>query len=51
MHKFNEIKKSEKLDHVIGFVFSRNGFTKEAEKYCKAKGFAFSEDQKWLENS
>jgi hypothetical protein len=34
---------------VVGFIFSRKGFTKEAEEYCKEKGIACSEDEKWLE--
>jgi hypothetical protein len=48
--KFDEIKKRENLDRVIGFIFSRSGFTKEAEDYCKEKGIACSEDERWLES-
>ena len=40
----------ENLDKVVGFIFSRSGFTKEAEDYCKEKGIACSEDKKWLES-
>jgi len=47
--KFEEIKKLENLDRVIGFIFSRSGFTVEAEEYCKEKGIACSEDERWLE--
>jgi hypothetical protein len=47
--KFAEIKKREKLERVIGFIFSRSGFTKEAEAYCQEKGIACSEDENWLE--
>jgi hypothetical protein len=47
--KFAEIKKLENLERVIGFIFSRSGFTKEAEAYCKEKGIACSEDEMWLE--
>jgi hypothetical protein len=49
--KFAEIKKLENLEQkaVIGFIFSRSGFTKEAEEYCREKGIACSEDEKWLE--
>jgi hypothetical protein len=47
--KFAEIKKRENLERVVGFIFSRSGFTKEAEEYCKEKGIACSEDEKWLE--
>jgi hypothetical protein len=47
--KFAEIKKRENLERVVGFIFSRGGFTKEAEAYCKEKGIACSEDERWLE--
>ena len=47
--KFAEIKKRENLDSVVGFIFSRNGFTKEAEAYCREKGIACSDDEMWLE--
>ena len=46
--KFEEIKTMENLERVIGFIFSRKGFTKDAEAYCKEKGIAFSEDERWL---
>jgi hypothetical protein len=48
--KFAEIKKRENLERVVGFIFSRIGFTKEAEDYCREKGIACSEDQRWLES-
>jgi hypothetical protein len=48
--KFAEIKKLENLERVVGFIFSRGGFTKEAEAYCKEKGIACSEDERWLES-
>jgi len=49
--KFAEIKKRENLEQkaVVGFIFSRGGFTKEAEEYCREKGFACSEDERWLD--
>ena len=47
--KFVEIKKRENLERVVGFIFSRSGFTKDAEDYCKEKGIACSEDDRWLE--
>ena len=47
--KFAEIKKRENLKRVVGFIFSRSGFTTEAEAYCKEKGIACSEDDLWLE--
>jgi hypothetical protein len=48
--KFAEIKKRENLERVVGFIFSRAGFTKEAEEYCRERGIACSEDEKWLES-
>jgi hypothetical protein len=48
--KFAEIKKRENLERVVGFIFSRGGFTKDAEDYCKEKGIACSEDDRWLES-
>ncbi len=47
--KFAEIKKIENLERVVGFIFSRSGFTAEAEEYCREKGIACSEDERWLE--
>jgi len=47
--KFAEIKKLEKLERVVGFIFSRSGFTDEVEVYCREKGIACSEDENWLE--
>jgi hypothetical protein len=47
--KFAEVKKMEKIERAIGFIFSRSGFTKEAENYCREKGIACSEDETWLE--
>jgi hypothetical protein len=47
--KFAEIKKLENLERVVGFIFSRAGFTAEAEGYCREKGIACSEDERWLE--
>ncbi|MCP5047139.1 MAG: hypothetical protein GY940_08200, partial [bacterium] len=46
--KFVEVKKAEHLDRAVGFIFSRSGFTKEAEEYCQKKGFAYSEDERWI---
>ncbi len=46
--KFIEVKKLEGIDRAVGFIFSRSGFTKEADDYCREKGFACSEDEKWL---
>jgi hypothetical protein len=47
--KFAEVKKLEKIQRAVGFIFSRSGFTAEAEDYCKEKGIACSEDERWLE--
>ncbi|MCU0286667.1 MAG: hypothetical protein MUF15_09730 [Acidobacteria bacterium] len=47
--KFAEVKKIEGLDRAVGFIFSRCGFTAEAEAYCREKGIAYSEDEKWFE--
>ncbi|HLP57868.1 MAG TPA: hypothetical protein VK186_03525 [Candidatus Deferrimicrobium sp.] len=47
--KFAEVKKIEGLDRAVGFIFSRSGFTAEAEAYCREKGIAYSEDEMWLE--
>ena len=47
--KFAEIKKLENLERVVGFIFSRSGFTKDAEEYCREKGIACSEDERWLD--
>ncbi len=48
LDKFETIKKMEKLERVAGFIFSRPGFTKEAEDYCREQGIACSEDEAWL---
>jgi len=49
LKKFAGVKKLENIDRVVGFIFSRAGFTREAEDYCKEKGIACSEDERWLE--
>ncbi len=46
--KFTGVKKLENIDRAVGFIFSRSGFTKEAEAYCREKGIACSEDERWL---
>jgi hypothetical protein len=48
--KFAGVKKFENIDRAVGFIFSRSGFTKDAEDYCKEKGIACSEDERWLES-
>jgi hypothetical protein len=47
--KFAEVKKVEKIERAQGFIFSRSGFTKEAQAYCHKQGIACSEDERWLE--
>jgi hypothetical protein len=47
--KFTGVKKLENIERVVGFIFSRSGFTKDAQDYCKEKGIACSEDERWLE--
>jgi hypothetical protein len=47
--KFPEVKKLENIDRAVGFIFSLSGFTKDAEDYCREKGIACSEDERWLE--
>jgi hypothetical protein len=47
--KLAVVKQVEKLERAVGFIFSRAGFTAEAEAYCREKGIACSEDERWLE--
>ncbi|MGE5341230.1 MAG: hypothetical protein ACM3SY_07085 [Candidatus Omnitrophota bacterium] len=47
--KLAELKLCENIDRVLGFIFSRCGFTEEAENYCKEKGIAYSDDERWLD--
>jgi hypothetical protein len=47
--KFTGVKKLENIDRAVGFIFSHGGFTKDAEAYCREKGIACSEDERWLE--
>ncbi|NIM18210.1 MAG: hypothetical protein GTO45_39925 [Candidatus Aminicenantes bacterium] len=46
--KYFEVKKLENIERAVGFIFSRSGFTKDAETYCREKGIACSEDERWL---
>jgi hypothetical protein len=48
--KLARVKELEKIERAVGFVFSRCGFTKDAEVFCKGKGIACSEDERWLES-
>ncbi len=47
--KYEEVKKIEKLERTIAFIFSLSGFTQEAEEYCQEKGIACSDNDRWLE--
>lgn len=49
LNKLTEIKKVEKLERVIGFIFSLKGFTAEATEFCQANTIACSEDTRWLD--
>jgi hypothetical protein len=44
------IYRDKNLERVVGFIFSRTRFTAEAEDYCREKGIAWSEDDRWLES-
>jgi hypothetical protein len=47
--KFEQVKNLENIERAVGFIFSRGGFTTDAEAYCREKGIACSEDDRWLE--
>ncbi|MCP4149982.1 MAG: hypothetical protein GY757_19710 [bacterium] len=47
--KFDWVKKRTHTERAVGFIFSRAGFTKDAESYCKKKGIACSHDEGWLD--
>ncbi|MCP5049494.1 MAG: hypothetical protein GY940_20150 [bacterium] len=49
LEKLETIKKKENLFPVIGFVFSRNGFTTDAESDMRENGIAYSSDELWLD--
>ncbi|MCX6580128.1 MAG: hypothetical protein NT166_08080 [Candidatus Aminicenantes bacterium] len=49
LEKFERIKEIENLSPVLGFIFSRKGFVKEAEDYMIEKGIAYTDDEQWLE--
>ncbi|MCP5101846.1 MAG: hypothetical protein GY950_00620 [bacterium] len=49
LEKFDWIKENESLSPVIGFIFSRKGFTTEAETYLQQKGIAYTDDEQWLD--
>ncbi|MCP4157557.1 MAG: hypothetical protein GY757_58140, partial [bacterium] len=47
--KFEKFKEIEKVERVVGFIFSLGGFTAEAEANCKSHGIACSDDVRWLD--
>lgn len=47
--KFEDVKEIENIARAQGFIFSRCGFTREAEEFCRQKGIACSKNKKWLE--
>ncbi|MGE5340857.1 MAG: hypothetical protein ACM3SY_05175, partial [Candidatus Omnitrophota bacterium] len=47
--KLVELKLCEQIDRAQGFIFSRCGFTEDAESYCQEKGIACSDDERWLD--
>ncbi|MCP4220159.1 MAG: hypothetical protein GY765_36345 [bacterium] len=46
--KFLALKQLEKINHAVGFIFSRCGFTGEAEAYCEERGIACCDNEDWL---
>ena len=38
----------EAQEKVIGFIYSRNGFTNDALARCRELGIATSEDERWI---
>ena len=46
--KAKELMNIEKLQNVVLFVFSLNGFYKNTIDYLKKHGIAWTEDSKWL---
>jgi hypothetical protein len=49
--KLEAVKKLENIERALGFIFSSSGFTREAEDYCREKGIACSDDERWLGNN
>jgi hypothetical protein len=46
--KLETMKKLENIEQTVGFIFSSSGFTGDAEDYCKERGIACSDDERWL---
>ncbi len=49
LQKTEKLKERENIGKYICFVFSRSGFTNEAEQFCNEKGIAYTGDERWLE--
>lgn len=49
LDKFEKIKEIENLSPVTGFIFSRKGFTQDAETFLDQNGIAFSDNEQWLD--
>lgn len=48
LKKLAVIKEQEGLEAVMGFVFSRKGFTGDAEKFLIENGIAYTGNEQWL---
>ncbi|MCP4106884.1 MAG: hypothetical protein GY749_15315 [Desulfobacteraceae bacterium] len=48
LKKIGELKELEQVGKSVGFVFSLNGFTKEAVDFFREHGIAWSENDLWL---
>jgi len=46
--KLEAVKKLENIERAVGFIFSSSGFTRETEDYCRERGIACSDDERWL---
>ncbi len=41
----------EQVERAVMFVFSRSGFTQEAQEYMEAQSMAWSNDERWIQES
>ncbi len=41
----------EQVERAVVFVFSRSGFTQEALAYMEAQGMAWTDDERWIQES
>ncbi|MCP4404455.1 MAG: hypothetical protein GY801_45030 [bacterium] len=49
VRKAQTLQEREQIEKAVSFVFSRNGFTKEALTYFRERGIAYSDDERWLD--